>query len=106
MATFKENLATLRSIDAVDKITLLKEGIEVGTIPNAEGKRGSLQVYANVLNFQDGEIGLEQALQALEIFSEYVQIAKDNPGEHPNIDRLLDIVTGKSLPLAARITFK
>lgn len=88
---FKENLATLKSVDAVEKIDLYKEGVLVGVIENVEGKKGSLQVYANLVDFDNGNIDESLAAKGLDLFAEHVEAAKEEPGAHPNIDHLLNI---------------
>ena len=90
--TFARNLEGLKPVDHIEKIVLYHDGEGIDTIPNVEGKRGSLRVYANVLGFKDGIITDEMAVDALELFGEYVDEARENPGEHPNIDRLIAIV--------------
>ena len=42
------------------------------------------------MNFK--KINLEAAQKGLELFSEHTAEAKKHPGNHPNIDRLIDIV--------------
>jgi hypothetical protein len=91
MPTFKDNLATLRPIDGIESIVLTLDGTQVGEIPNAEGKRGSLAVYAHVLDFKDGQITTDVAELALALYAEKVDEAKAKPGEHPNIDHLLNL---------------
>ena len=70
-----------------------------------EGKRGSLQVYANLLDFKDGPITRETAQRGLEIFDELVDKARRTPGEHPNIDTLIEVVDS-GLPVNATIEYK
>jgi hypothetical protein len=100
--SFKENLAGLLPIDHVEGIDLTHDGEIVATIPNAEGKRGSLQVYANVMNFQDGLLGPDQVKQAIELFGEYAEEARQATGSHPNIDRLFEVQRGYKLAVAIR----
>ncbi len=91
MATFKENLVGLKPVGDIKEIILYQRGLEIGRIPNAEGKKGSLQVYANLLGFEDGTISAEDAKKGLELFSEHTEDARKNPGKHPNIDYLLNL---------------
>ncbi len=102
---FKENLAELKSIDTLECIEIYNHEGKIGTIPNEEGKRGSLQVYANILGFQNGNITQEMAERGLEIFGEYVADETKNPGKHPNIAHLLN-VTKKGERLDAIIKYK
>ena len=53
-------------------------------------EEGQLYFYL-CKNFK--EINLAAAQKGLELFSEHTAEAKKNPGSHPNIDRLINIVT-------------
>lgn len=77
-------------------VPVLDQGTVVGNkphiIPNVEGKRGSLAVYAAITT-NDGHIGVEQARRGLDIFgAELINDARANFGTHPNIDLLEAIV--------------
>jgi len=100
---FKQNLERLLPIGDVEKIVLTSRKEIVGEIPNAEGKRGSLQVYLNLLNFQSGEVTPEMANSGIELFAEYSDEARGNPSSHPNIQRLFAIQRGT--PLYADIVY-
>ncbi len=102
--TFKEVLADLKPIDHLERIVLYHSGEEIATIPNEEGKRGSLQVYAHLLGFQDGTIDRERAIRGLDLFAEHTGDADANPGKHPNIDRLFEVVEGYDL--SARVVYR
>ncbi len=93
-ATFKENLAKLPSIEGVERIDLVNgEGAIVATIANQPGQQGSLAVY-QYLNEQFDILGDEAAEAGLVVFAEHTQDARNRPGAHPNIDRLLAIAAG------------
>jgi len=92
---FKQNLASLKKVDEVKGVVLYKDGKYIDTIPNAEGKRGSLTLYANALGFEDGTLGKKEAEQILTWFGEYKDIAQQNPGAHPNVDRLIPVINGE-----------
>lgn len=77
------NLAALQLIDAA--------GVVVATIENKPGKAGSLAVYA-ALAAKHGSINLPAAQEGIEIFAEHTADARANPGKHPNIDRLFEVV--------------
>lgn len=94
MTNFKENLAKLKEIGDVEKLILKDEQGQMYEIPNAEGKRGSLQVYLNVLDFQDGIIGPREADKALALFAEHTRTAYEDKNQHPNIQRLIPIAHG------------
>ncbi len=88
---FKELLDTLKPVENVEKIDIVVDGKVINTIPNIEGKTGSLRVYANLVDFDNGNIDYNLALTGLKNFCEHVEDAKKNPGAHPNIDLLLNI---------------
>lgn len=93
-AAFAENLAALPPIDGIDHIDLRdKSGGVVARIENADGKRGSLAVYA-YLKQAFGTLDARAAEHGLAVFAEHTADARTRPGAHPNIDRLLDIVAG------------
>tara|TARA_B100000768_G_C10961616_1_gene241952 strand:+ start:98 stop:418 length:321 start_codon:yes stop_codon:yes gene_type:complete len=89
---FKEVLNSLPDIDHVNKIKLYDEdGNFVDDIENLQGTQGSLKVYFYLYkNFK--ELNLEAAQKGLSLFSEHTAEARKKPGNHPNIDRLIDIV--------------
>lgn len=95
---FKDNLALLPSIDAVERIDLVDDkGAVVATIENKPGKQGSLAVY-HYLRQAFGTLDVKAAEHGLAIFAEHTADARNRPGAHPNVDRLLDVVaTGHAL---------
>ncbi len=93
-AVFKENLAQLPSIDGVQRIDLIdSNGVVVASIENQPGKQGSLAVY-QYLSQAFGSLDAKAAERGLAIFAEHTADARNRPGAHPNIDRLLAIVAG------------
>lgn len=88
---FKELLETLKPVENVEKIDIVVDGKVINTIPNIEGKTGSLKVYANLVDFDNGNIDYNMAQSGLKNFCEHVEDAKKNPGAHLNIDLLLNI---------------
>src|SRR3989344_2121572 len=99
--TFEENLAALRGIEDVERIRIYRSGELLPDIPNAEGKRGSLQVYANLIGFENGTIDSKSAQRGLEIFDD----ARTATGIHPNIEILLQVVRSNE-PVKAVIEYK
>jgi len=98
---FADILKTLPEF-AGDRLVLCDPaGVEVATIANAPGTAGSFRVYAYLLQ-QYGAIDAEAAAEGLAIFAEHTENASTHPGKHPNIDRLIAILTTGS-PLNARI---
>jgi hypothetical protein len=91
---FKENLGQLSSIDGVQSIDLIDgTGAVVASIENQPGKQGSLAVY-QYLKQTFGTLDAEAAEQGLAIFAEHTADARNRPGAHPNIDRLIAIIAG------------
>ncbi|MGL1890545.1 MAG: DUF2322 family protein [Spirochaetaceae bacterium] len=91
---FKEILETLKPVDSLEKIDIVSGDKVLTTILNVDGKKGSLQVYANLVGFDNGNIDKKLADKGLEMFAEHTADAKTNPGAHPNIDLLLNIKEG------------
>jgi hypothetical protein len=93
-AVFKENLAQLPSIDGVQRIDLIdSNGVVVASIENQPGKQDSLAVY-QYLKQAFGQLDAKAAERGLALFAEHTADARNRPGAHPNIDRLLAIVAG------------
>jgi len=93
-ATFKDNLQQLPSIDAVERIDLVDErGAVVASIENQPGKQGSLAVY-QYLEQRFGKLDAQAAELGLAVFAEHTADARNRPGAHPNVDRLLEIAAG------------
>jgi hypothetical protein len=93
-AVFKENLQLLPSIEGVQRIDLIADnGIVVASIENIPGKQGSLAVY-QYLKQAFGVLDVKAAEHGLAIFAEAAEDARNRPGAHPNIDRLLAIAAG------------
>lgn len=90
--SFKDNLQQLPSIDGVERIDLVDaSGAVVATIENQPGKQGSLAVY-QYLKQVFGALDAKAAEHGLVVFAEHTEDARNRPGAHPNIDRLLAIV--------------
>lgn len=91
---FADNLKQLPRVSHIAAIRLLDaEGGVVAIIENKPGQTGSLAVY-NHLGQIYGAISVDAARKGLEIYAEHTEDARQNPGKHPNIDRLLDLVAG------------
>lgn len=94
VASFKENLQQLPAVDNVQRIDLVdQQGAVVASIENQPGKQGSLAVYQYLAQVF-GPLDAKAAEHGLQIFAEHTADAKNRPGAHPNVDRLLDIVAG------------
>lgn len=93
-AAFKDNLQQLPPIDGVQRIELVDgEGIVVASIENQPGKQGSLAVY-QYLQQNFGTLNANAAEHGLAVFAEHTTDARNRPGAHPNVDRLLAIAAG------------
>jgi len=93
-ATFKDNLQQLPSIDGVARVDLVDSaGTVVASIENQPGKKGSVAVY-QYLKQAFGALDAKAAEHGLAVFAEHTADARENPGVHPNVDRLLAIAAG------------
>lgn len=91
---FKDNLAQLPSVDGLARIELHDAaGAIAGSIENQPGKQGSLAVYAWLAQVF-GSLDRQAAEHGLALFAEHVADARNRPGAHPNVDRLLAIADG------------
>lgn len=95
---FADNLKQLPSVAHLEALDLLNaQGEVVATLHNKPGQAGSLAVY-NAVAERFGAINTEAAQAALDIFAEHTADARQHPGHHPNIDRLLALIeSGQTL---------
>lgn len=94
-AKFAVNLKKLPGISHLAAINLLDaEGNFIVAIENKAGSQGSLSVY-NHLAQTYGAITPDAARKGLEIYAEQAEDARQNPGKHPNIDRLMALLEEK-----------
>ncbi|KGQ70521.1 hypothetical protein A1D23_01635 [Chelonobacter oris] len=91
---FQQNLAAMPNIDHLSGLNVLNQQDEiVHHIPAVAGKLGSLRLY-NALSEQfQQQLTAQAARQGLLWFAEHVADAENNPGKHPNIDLLCDVIT-------------
>jgi hypothetical protein len=91
---FKDNLRQLPPISGIARIDLLdgKDNV-AATIENQPGKQGSLAVY-HYLSHVFGTLDAKAAQHGLAVFAEHTADARERPGAHPNVDRLLAIAGG------------
>lgn len=100
--TFKENLQALPVTEGVQLVLLDGTGVGVAVVANGPGTAGSFQVYA-YLAAKYGSLNTSAAQEGLEIYGEHTDDARLNPGKHPNIDRLLEVLaSGKSFKVEVR----
>jgi hypothetical protein len=91
---FKDNLQQLPRVDGVQRIDLVDlTGIVVASIENQPGKQGSLAVY-QYLKQCFTTLDAKAAEHGLAVFAEHTADARNRPGAHPNVDRLLAIAAG------------
>lgn len=101
-AEFKDNLEQLPPVPGIQRIELVNvSGSIVASIENQPGKQGSLAVYAH-LQQAHGVLNREAAEYGLALFCEHTADARNRPGAHPNVDRLLAIAAGDE-PLQIRV---
>lgn len=98
---FSDNLKQLPPVAHLASLQLTDaQGAVVATIENKPGQAGSLAVYA-ALAERHGRINAAAAQEGLDIYAEHTADARANPGKHPNIDRLIDLLaSGAELTVA------
>jgi hypothetical protein len=89
---FADNIKQLPKISHISALQLIgSDGQIVATLENKAGQAGSLAVY-NHLAQLFGAITVDAAKKGLELYAEHAEDARVNPGKHPNIDRLLELI--------------
>ncbi|MDO8890639.1 MAG: DUF2322 family protein [Sulfurimicrobium sp.] len=92
MGNFAENLAQLADADNFSKLELFDSaGNSVAVIENKPGSQGSLRVYLHLAE-KWSAINPDAAHEGLALYAEHTGDARRNPGKHPNIDRLFEII--------------
>jgi hypothetical protein len=90
---FADNLKQIPRVSHLAALQLFDAaGAVVATIENKPGQAGSLAVYNHLAQIY-GAITVEAAKKGLELYAEHATDAQANPGKHPNIDRLVTLVT-------------
>ena len=91
---FADNLRLLPGIAGVARVDLVDAaGSVAASIPNEAGKQGSLAVY-RYLGAAFGRLDAAAAAHGLAVFAEHTADARQRPGAHPNVDRLIAIANG------------
>ena len=82
----------LPDVSNIERLELFGEDYNpTATIENVEGQSLSLQIYSQLaLDF--GGIGPKAANSGLLMYGSHADDARANPGKHPNIDRLIDVL--------------
>lgn len=102
---FAENLKQLPRISHLSAIQLLDSaGTVLALIENKPGQAGSVSVY-NHLGQIYGAITVDAAKKGLELYAEHSDDARQNPGKHPNIDRLLAMIQENQATLRIKHIF-
>lgn len=91
MPLFSEILNDLPAIEKIDCLELVDTNGAVVVIENRPGKAGSVAVY-NALLQEFGLLNSAAAQKGLELYAEHTEDARANPGKHPNIDRLFELI--------------
>jgi hypothetical protein len=90
--TFADNLKSLPGVSHLAAIDLIEaDGALRDRIDDKPGHAGSLAVYNHLAQIY-GAITPEAAQKGLQIYAEHTENARQHPGRHPNIDRLLGLV--------------
>lgn len=100
---FADSLKQLPGVEGIDKLELIDANGNVAAIlENKPGKAGSLAVYHHLVETYRA-IDATSAKEGLKLFAEHTEDARCNPGKHPNIDRLFEVIekdlrfTGRTL---------
>lgn len=102
---FAAALKQLPGISHLEALELIDSSDAVcATIQNKAGQTGSLAIY-NHLGQIYGAITVDAAKKGLELYCEHADDARQNPGKHVNIDRLIELVNVGSGMLRLRHRF-
>jgi len=89
--TFAETLKTLPRVSHLAALNLIDAGgVVAATVENKPGQVGSLAVYNHLVQLY-GAITPEAAQKGLALYGEHAEEARQHPGKHPNIDRLIGL---------------
>ena len=89
---FADQLKQLPSASHLAALELMdNKGAMAARIENKPGQAGSLVVYA-ALAAKHGSINVAAAEEGLALYDEHTVDARANPGKHPNIDRLIQVI--------------
>lgn len=83
-------------IQSLELYTTQQPELPIAVIENIKGSAGSLRVYLYVCH-KHGVLDSAAANEALALFCEHTDDASQNPGKHPNIDRLFDVIETKQV---------
>lgn len=102
MKKFSDILPILENTDQLQRIELFNDdGSSAGIIENKPGSQGSVKLYHHLFK-KWGCITIDAAKEGLKLYAEHTEDAENNPGKHPNIDRLFSVIED-SKPLSVKI---
>lgn len=102
MQKFSDVLLELESADNIQRIEFFDDSDRpAGALHNKPGSAGSMKVYYRLYKMY-GAISLRAAVRGLSLFAEHAKDAEENPGKHPNIDRLYAVIKNEA-PLSMKI---
>ncbi|WP_018873163.1 DUF2322 family protein [Thioalkalivibrio sp. ALJ16] len=82
----------LPDVSKIERLELFGEDYNpTATIENRDGQILSLQIYYQ-LALDYGGIGPKAANSGLLMYGSHADDARANPGKHPNIDRLIEVL--------------
>ncbi len=84
-------LAMLESAEHLQRLELADTDGNIERIENKPGTQGSLKVYHHLWK-KHGAINAAAAKEGLALYAEHTEDAQNNPGKHPNIDRLFEVL--------------
>lgn len=103
---FNDVLSTLPSIDQLAAIELFEGSSLVARLENKPGSAGSVRVY-HALHLEFDTLHTSAAAKGVQLYAEHTDDAIAFPGKHPNIDRLLTLISESSSGDAGKaLTFK
>lgn len=89
---FADNLRSLPNVEHILRLELLDaQGTFVCTLENKPGTAGSVAVY-HAVSRPNGWLNWDAAQRALDLYAEHTAAARAQPGAHPNIDRLFEVI--------------
>ncbi len=101
---FKDRIAALKiNSKDIKRVEVYGEQVNL-EFPNRPGKQNSLKLYVYLGEKNKNKIDKKQAVLGLKIYGKELQAdARKNPGKHPGIDLLENIVDGKKEPVSVNV---
>lgn len=93
MSKLNSKYYELETDDSITEIIIYtKDHQPVGQLHNVEGQSASFRIYLAMAKRYVCHLNIQSAHFALELYGDYVGQEQQNPGQHPNIRRLLDVI--------------